>query len=134
MIADKINKWKEELGFLDEGMEKLSYLVDLARNATTLPEQLRTDDRLVPGCLSKIWVDVGFKEDKVHIYYDSDALIPKGIATIVCEILTDSTKEQALEFKAEDLECLGFVQLVTPQRRNGLYNLIGVIQNKIATL
>ena len=115
-------------------MEKLSYLVDLARNATTLPEQLRTDDRLVPGCLSKIWVDVGFKEDKVHIYYDSDALIPKGIATIVCDILTDSTKEQALAFKAEDLECLGFVQLVTPQRRNGLYNLIGVIQNKIATL
>jgi cysteine desulfuration protein SufE len=115
-------------------MEKLSYLVDLARNATTLPEQLRTDDRLVPGCISKIWVDVGFKEDKVHIYYDSDAMIPKGIASIVCDILTDSTKEQALEFKPEDLDCLGFVQLVTPQRRNGLYNLIGVIQNKIATL
>jgi len=133
MIADKINKWKEELGML-EGMERLSYLVDLAKRATTLPSELRTDDRLVPGCISKIWVEVGYKEDKVHIYYDSDAMIPKGIATIVCDILTGSSKEQALQFKAEDLESLGFVELVTPQRRNGLYYLIGVLQNKIATL
>jgi cysteine desulfuration protein SufE len=133
MIADKIHKWKEELGML-EGMDRLSYLVDLAKRATTLPSELRTDERLVPGCISKIWVEVGYKEDKVQIYYDSDAMIPKGITTIVCDILTDSSKEQALEFKAEDLESLGFVELVTPQRRNGLYNLIGVLQNKIAAL
>lgn len=133
MIQKKINAWAEDLQLL-EGQEKLSYLVDLARRATTLPEELRTEDRLVPGCISKIWVDVGLKENGINIYYDSDALIPKGITTIICDIFTGSTKEEAMKLTAEDLQPLGFIQLVTPQRRNGLSNLIAVIQRKIERL
>jgi cysteine desulfuration protein SufE len=133
MIQSKIKTWADDLSML-EGHERLSYLVDLARRATTLPSELRTDERLVPGCISKIWVEVGLKEDGINIYYDSDALIPKGITTIVCDIFTGSNKEEALSMKMEDLEPLGFTQLVTPQRRNGLYNLIGVIQSKIERL
>jgi len=133
MIQSKIKTWADDLSML-EGQERLSYLVDLARRATTLPSELRTDERLVPGCISKIWVEVGLKEDGINIYYDSDALIPKGITTIVCDIFTGSNKEEALSMKMEDLEPLGFTQLVTPQRRNGLYNLIGVIQSKIERL
>lgn len=133
MIQSKIKTWADDLSML-EGQERLSYLVDLARRATTLPSELRTDDRLVPGCLSKIWVEVGLKEDGINIYYDSDALIPKGITTIVCDIFTGSNKQEALDMTIEDLEPLGFTQLVTPQRRNGLYNLIGVIQSKIERL
>ena len=133
MIQEKINKWADELSLL-EGMEKLSYLVDLARRSTTLPKELCTDDRLVPGCVSKIWVEVGYKEDRVQIYYDSDAMIPKGIATIICDILSGSTKKEAMDFITDDLVPLGFVQLVTPQRRNGLYNLVGVLQHKIEKL
>jgi cysteine desulfuration protein SufE len=130
MMQDKINKWADDLSLL-EGTERLSYLVDLARQATTLPEELRTDDKLVPGCISKIWVDVGMVEEKIKVYYDSDAMIPKGIATIVCDIFTDCTKEEAQNFQEDDLGKLGFVQLVTPQRRNGLYNLIGVLKKRI---
>jgi len=130
MMQDKINKWADDLSLL-EGTERLSYLVDLARQATTLPEELRTDDKLVPGCISKIWVDVGMVEEKIKVYYDSDAMIPKGIATIVCDIFTDCTKEEAQNFQEDDLSKLGFVQLVTPQRRNGLYNLIGVLKKRI---
>ena len=133
MIQKKINAWAEDLQLL-EGQEKLSYLVDLARRSTTLPQELRTDDRLVPGCLSKIWVEVGLKEDGINIYYDSDALIPKGITTIVCDIFTGSTKEEEMKLTTEDLQPLGFIQLVTPQRRNGLSNLIGIIQSKIERL
>lgn len=131
MIQEKINKWADDLSLL-EGTERLSYLVDLARQSTTLPEELRTDDKLVPGCISKIWVDVGLVENKIKVYYDSDAMIPKGIATIVCDIFTDCTKEEASNFTEQDLQKLGFVQLVTPQRRNGLYNLVGVLKTKIA--
>ena len=120
MIQEKINKWADDLSLL-EGTDRLTYLVELAKKATTLPEELRTEDRLIPGCISKIWVDVGLVEDKIKVYYDSDAMIPKGIATIVCDIFTDCTKEEARTFTEQDLQKLGFVQLVTPQRRNGLY-------------
>ena len=130
MIQEKIDKWADDLSLL-EGTDRLTYLVDLAKHATTLPEELRTDDKLVPGCISKIWVDVGLVEDKIKVYYDSDAMIPKGIATIVCDIFTDCSKQEANDFKEEDLTKLGFIQLVTPQRRNGLYNLIGVLKKRI---
>ena len=114
MIQEKINKWADDLSLL-EGTDRLTYLVELAKKATTLPEELRTEDRLIPGCISKIWVDVGLVEDKIKVYYDSDAMIPKGIATIVCDIFTDCTKEEARTFTEQDLQKLGFVQLVTPQ-------------------
>lgn len=133
MIQEKINKWADDLSLL-EGTDRLTYLVELAKKATTLPEELRTEDRLIPGCISKIWVDVGLVEDKIKVYYDSDAMIPKGIATIVCDIFTDCTKEEAKTFTEQDLQKLGFVQLVTPQRRNGLYNLVGVLQKRIELL
>ena len=133
MIQEKINKWANDLSLL-EGTDRLTYLVELAKKATTLPEELRTEDRLIPGCISKIWVDVGLVEDKIKVYYDSDAMIPKGIATIVCDIFTDCTKEEAKTFTEQDLQKLGFVQLVTPQRRNGLYNLVGVLQKRIELL
>tara|TARA_Y100000114_G_scaffold148312_1_gene161148 strand:- start:947 stop:1348 length:402 start_codon:yes stop_codon:yes gene_type:complete len=133
MIQEKINKWADDLSLL-EGTDRLTYLVELAKKATTLPEELRTEDRLIPGCISKIWVDVGLVEDKIKVYYDSDAMIPKGIATIVCDIFTDCTKEEARTFTEQDLQKLGFVQLVTPQRRNGLYNLVGVLQKRIELL
>jgi len=133
MIQEKISKWADDLSLL-EGHDRLTYLVDLAKQAATLPEELRTDDKLVPGCISKIWIDVGLVDNKIKIYYDSDAMIPKGIATIICDIFTDCTKQEAEQFNEQDLQKLGFVQLVTPQRRNGLYNMIGVLQNKIATL
>ena len=102
MIQSKIKTWADDLSML-EGHERLSYLVDLARRATTLPSELRTDERLVPGCISKIWVEVGLKEDGINIYYDSDALIPKGITTIVCDIFTGSNKEEALSMKHSQL-------------------------------
>ena len=133
MIQEKINKWADDLSLL-EGTDRLTYLVELAKKPTTLPEELRTEDRLIPGCISKIWVDVGLVEDKIKVYYDSDAMIPKGIATIVCDIFTDCTKEEARTFTEQDLQKLGFVQLVTPQRRNGLYNLVGVLQKRIELL
>ena len=133
MIQEEINKWADDLSLL-EGTDRLTYLVELAKKATTLPEELRTEDRLIPGCISKIWVDVGLVENKIKVYYDSDAMIPKGIATIVCDIFTDCTKEEARTFTEQDLQKLGFVQLVTPQRRNGLYNLVGVLQKRIELL
>ena len=78
----KIAEWAENLNMLD-GIAKLQYLVELANKATTLPKELRTKDRLIEGCVSQIWVDVGVVDDKVKVYYDSDAMITKGIQVLL---------------------------------------------------
>ena len=130
----KLSEWAENLNLFDDSTERLSYLVDLAKKSTTLPTELRTDDRLIGGCISKIWVDVGVVEDNVKVYYDSDAMITKGITSIVADCFSDIPVAEAKQITFEDFEQLGIQQLLTPQRRNGLGNLIETIRQKVHLL
>ena len=129
----KLDKWSEDLNML-EGTDRLAYLVDLAKKATSLPKELRTDDRLIGGCISKIWVDVGVVDDNVKVYYDSDAMITKGITSIVADCFSDMPVAEAKQITFQDFEKLNIQQLLTPQRRNGLGNLIETIRKKVHML
>lgn len=130
----KINEWADNLNMFDDGTERLAYLIELARKSTTLPKELRTDDRLVDGCMSKIWIDVGVVEDKVKVYYDSDAMITKGITSIVADCFTDIPVAEAKKITHDDFQSLNIAQLLTQQRRNGLGNLIETIRQKVYVL
>ena len=130
----KIEEWAENLSMMGDGTERLTYLVELARNKTTLPYELRSDDRLIGGCLSKIWVEVGVVDEQVQVYYDSDAMITKGITSIVCDCFSNQSIADAKKITEEDFQNLGIQQLITPQRRNGLSSLIGTIISKIERL
>lgn len=129
----KFDAYAEEFSFLDSD-DRLVHLIDLAKKKTSLPEELRTDDRLVDGCMSRIWVDVGLQEDLVQVYYDSDALITKGITSVVSDCFSDIPLETAKAITKEDFEKLGIKELLSQQRRNGLGNLIKTIQMRIHTL
>lgn len=130
----KINEWADNLNMFDDGTERLAYLIELARKSTTLPKELRTNDRLVGGCMSKIWIDVGVVEDKVKVYYDSDAMITKGITSIVADCFTDIPVAEAKKITHDDFQSLNIAQLLTQQRRNGLGNLIETIRQKVYVL
>ena len=133
MTLAKIQKWRDEFDFLDEN-DRLMYIIDLAKNTTSLPKNLRTEDRLVRGCMSQIWIDVGLVENTTKVYYDSDAMITKGITSIICDCFSDITLEQAKTISRDQIESLGIRQLLTAQRRNGLSSLIENIQKRIAIL
>lgn len=130
---NKIEKWKEEFDYLDEN-DRLIYIIDLAKHITSLPKELRTEDRLVRGCMSKIWIDVGVVNDLVKVYYDSDAMITKGITSIICDCFTDISLQEAKLITKQDIELLGIRQLLTAQRRNGLSSLVDNIHKRIELL
>jgi cysteine desulfuration protein SufE len=130
----KINEWADNLNMFDDGTERLAYLVELARKSTTLPKELRTKDRLVGGCMSQIWIDVGVVEDNVKVYYDSDAMITKGITSIVADCFSDIPVAEAKKITHDDFQSLNIAQLLTQQRRNGLGNLIETIRQKVYVL
>lgn len=129
----KIQSWADELSLLDDE-DRLMYLIDIAKRPTSLPAELRTDDRLVSGCISKIWVDVGVQDSLVNVYYDSDAMITKGITGVVCDCFSGIPVEQAKTLTKDDFNELGIKQLLSAQRRNGLGSLIDTIQIRVATL
>ncbi len=130
----KINEWADNLNMFDNGTDRLAYLVELAKKSTTLPKELRTKDRLVGGCMSQIWIDVGVVEDKVKVYYDSDAMITKGSTSIVADCFTDIPVAEAKKITHDDFQSLNIAQLLTQQRRNGLGNLIETIRQKVYVL
>jgi len=129
----KIDNYAEEFSFLD-GEERLVHLIDLAKRPTNLPEEMRTDSRKVHGCISQIWVDVGLKDDLVNVYYDSDAMITKGICSVVADCFSGITKQEAQQITKEDFEKLRIKELLSAQRRNGLGSLIETISIKIQNL
>ena len=128
-IKNKIANWGKQLSVL-EGIDRLQYLVDLADKQTSLPAEKRINANMIPGCVSQIWVDVRLDNDKVIAEYDSDAMITKGITSVVCDCFTGSTKEEVSNVVVQDFEQLNIKQLLTAQRQNGLGNLINTVINK----
>ena len=132
-IKDKISTWGESLAML-EGTDRLEYLLDLAKESTTLDPQKRLDENKVHGCMSQIWVDVELQDKLVTVNYDSDAMITKGIARVICDCFTNSDVKEATTIGIDDFNPLGIQPLLTAQRRNGLGNLIHTVVNKCKNL
>jgi cysteine desulfuration protein SufE len=129
----KIEYWSEELEIFED-MDRIEFLVELAKKPTNLPKELRNENNLVTGCMSQIWVNVGLVDDQVKVYYDSDALITKGITHVICDCFSDIPLDEAREIKKSDFESLGIQEVLSAQRRNGLSSLISTIQSRILQL
>ena len=132
-IMSKIKDYADEFSFLD-GEERLMHLIDLAKRPTNLPKELSTEDRKVNGRMSQIWIDVGLQNELVNVYYDSDAMITKGITSVVADCFSGIPVEQAKALTKEDFEALGIKELLSAQRRNGLGSLIDTISSRVQLL
>ena len=132
MTTTKIEYWAEELSMFDDDLEKYQFLIDLAKTEATLPAAMCTDENIVTGCISKIWVDVGLQDNLVKVYYNSDAIITKGITNMVCDCFSELPLSQAKMIQKLDFERLAISQILTGNRRNGLASLIDTIIAKIA--
>lgn len=130
----KIQTWAEELELFDDVMDQYQMLIDMAKQPTTLPAELRTEDRLVKGCISSIWIDVGAVDNKTKIYYDSDAMITKGVTHVICDCFNDLPIEQAKQIQRNDFQALALEGILSSNRRNGLASLIQTLQTKVAAL
>ena len=130
----KIETWADELSLFDDVMDQYTYLIDLAKKPTNLPTELRTDDRLVSGCISQIWIDVGNVDNTTKIYYDSDAMITKGVTHLICDCFDNLPIDQAKQIDKSEFEVLGIEGILSANRRNGLSSLIDTLQTKVAAL
>lgn len=131
---NKIANWAEELGMFDDVMDRYTYLIDLAKKPTTLPQELRSDERLVSGCISSIWLEVGKIDGATKVYYDSDAMITKGVTHVICDCFNDMPVEEAKKIQKSDFEVLAIEGILSANRRNGLASLIDTLIAKVSVL
>ena len=126
-IIEKIKTRGKDISVL-EGMDRIQYLVDIAKEVKPLADKHKIDQNKIRGCASNLWV-VGEmnRYNKMYYEYDADAFITKGTAKLVIELVQQQPKDEIAKLTREDLNALGIKELLTVQRQNGLGNLIARI-------
>ena len=124
MLKEKIVQKGDDLKML-QGHDRLAYLIDIARDVPSLPNEVKTEENRIRGCASNLWLIGGTKEDNTMIYkIDADAFITKGTAKLVTDLVNNCPKNEVANLTIEDFLPLGIMELLTMQRQNGLGSLI----------
>lgn len=118
----------EEFSMFDEWLDKYEYLIELGKNLPVFPEAKKTDDRLIKGCQSRVWLDCTAKDGVLEFTADSDAIITKGIISLLISVYSGRS---AGEIAADDfsfVEQIGLKENLSPTRANGLVSMIATIR------
>ena len=126
------NQVIDDFSLYEEWLDKYEYLIELGKNLDYYPQEARTDDRLIKGCQSRVWLDWQLKEGKIWFAADSDAIITKGIISLLISVYSGRTPQ---EIAADDfgfIEQIGLKENLSPTRANGLVSMIGTIKRVAA--
>ncbi len=121
----------EEFDFLDDSEDQIEYLIDLGLDLPAIDESLKSEQYLVHGCQSNVWLDVEFigTPAKMLVKAESDAMIVNGLVALLMAIFNGKTAEEALEINVRQIfDRLGLDRHLSPQRKNGLNGMVQRIQ------
>ncbi|GIV39515.1 MAG: Fe-S metabolism protein SufE [Thermonema sp.] len=114
----------EDFALFDNWEDKYAYLIELGKQLSPMPEELKTDDKLVKGCQSKVWLHAYMKDGKLYFLADSDALIVKGIVSLLIKVLSGHKPEEIAQANLHVIEDIGLKQHLSMTRANGLVSMI----------
>jgi cysteine desulfuration protein SufE len=108
--------------------ERFQYVIDRAKASPALPADLKLDAFLIEGCTSNLWLVPSLEAGVCRFRCDADSLITKGVASLVCEFYDGAPAQEVADTDADFLSAVGITQHLSPNRRNGLTNLVGKIR------
>ena len=112
----------------DEWLDKYEYIIELGKNLQDYPENLKTEDRLIKGCQSRVWLDWEEKDGKLFFRADSDAVITKGIISLLISVYSGRTPEEIAGDDFGFISEIGLKENLSPTRSNGLVSMIETIK------
>jgi cysteine desulfuration protein SufE len=114
----------EEFSAFDDWMDKYSYLIELGNDLDGFDEQHRTQQHLIEGCQSKVWLHASLENGKVLFTGDSDAIIVKGIVALLIRVWNDQTPQDILDSDLYFVDQIGLKDHLSPTRSNGLVSMV----------
>ncbi len=124
----------DEFSAFDEWLDKYEYLIDLGKGLEAYPDEKKTDDRLIKGCQSRVWLDFSVEDGRIRFTADSDAIITKGIISLLISIYSGRTPKEILSSDFSVVEKIGLKENLSPTRANGLVSMIARIRETAAEL
>ena len=127
-MKQTINEIQDEVieEFLDveDWMDKYQMLIDLGNEQEPLDEKYKTESNLIDGCQSRVWLQADYEDGKIRFTAESDALIVKGIVSLLIRVLSDHTPDEILGADLYFIEKIGLKEHLSPTRSNGLLAMI----------
>ena len=131
-ITEKLQSINEEFSIFSDPRDKYVYLVDLAKSSGGLSSDQQTEGNRIHGCTSQAWVISQMKKDNFYFKTDSDAMIVKGLLTLIERSFNGHTAEEILSIEGKDfLSSVGLDRAISSQRTNGFSNAINKIQKEL---
>ena len=119
----------EEFSGLDDWMDRYQLLIDLGNEQAPLDEQYKTESNLIDGCQSRVWLQADYEDGVIHFSAESDALIVKGIVSLLIRVLSDHTPQEILDADLYFIDEIGLKEHLSPTRSNGLLAMVKQIRS-----
>ena len=123
-INERQDEIIEEFSGLDDWMDKYQLLIDMGNEQEPLDERYKTEQNLIDGCQSRVWLQADYTDGIVHFSAESDALIVKGIVTLLIRVLSDATPKEILDADLYFIDKIGLKEHLSPTRSNGLVAMV----------
>lgn len=127
-IKSKQDEIVDEFSMFDDWMQRYEYIIDLGKNLPLIDERYKTDENIIKGCQSKVWLHAEAKDGKVAFTADSDAILTKGIIAILIRVFSGHSPQEILNADTEFINEIGLKEHLSPTRANGLVSMIKQIK------
>ena len=114
----------DEFSMFDDWMQRYEYIIELGKTLPLIEEKYKTEDNIIKGCQSKVWLQGEEHEDKIVFTADSDAILTKGIIAILIRAFSDQKPADILEANTDFIDEIGLKEHLSPTRANGLVSMI----------
>lgn len=118
----------EEFNMFDDWMQKYEYMIELGKSLPIIDEAYKSDDNLIKGCQSKVWLHSEIVNDKIIFTADSDAIITKGIVAILIRVFSNQKPEDIINANTNFINEIGLTDHLSPTRANGLVSMVKQIK------
>ena len=114
----------EEFSIFDDWLDKYDYLIELSDSLPAIAPEHRTENYLIQGCQSRVWVDARLEDGKVYYSADSDAIITKGIIALLIRVMNGRSPKELIDMDLYFIDAIGLSANLSPTRSNGLASMV----------
>ncbi len=118
------NEIIDEFSMFDNWEDRYQYMIDLGKSLPLIDPKYKTEDHIIKGCQSKVWVHADMEDDKIMFTADSDAIITKGIIAILIRVFSDQHPKDIIDADTNFIDEIGLKEHLSPTRANGLVSMI----------
>lgn len=123
-IKENLKQIEEDFSYLEDWDSKYEYLIELGKSLPLIPQELKTEENKVSGCQSQVWVKPEMKDGLLYFKADSDAIITKGLISLLIKVLSGQKPEDIISADLSFLDRIGMKEHLSPTRANGLMNMV----------